>query len=342
WELRRMSYTVATNEHTPTIRRLLLQDDITAARSVIEQLPEHPETAGLTDAFRALEEKSTQHRLLLPAFRWNGFDNQYQRWIGQLLRGDLGSSLIDKRPVGPKVWAAAKVTALINGLAIFLVFLLSIPIGLMAAGYQGGWFDRLSTFGLFLLFGIPSFWLAMLMANYLTTPAFGMDFFPSMGLGNIPDGTSWWTAFRIRSSHLFLPVVCIAYPSLAYVSRHLRQSALKQLDQAYIKTARLKGLSQRSILWGHVFQNASFPIITLLGGIFPALLAGSVLIERIFNLPGMGQLLYNAALERDWPVVITLVLLNGVLTAIGLMMADLGYALADPRVRFSSTKNSVP
>lgn len=340
-ELRRLSYSeAAMSEHTPTLRRLLLQNDLAAATLTMESLAEEPEVAKLYSTFEAITQQQQRGKLLLPAFQWHGTNNQYHRWAGKLLTGDFGNSLSDRRPVGPKIVAAAKVTALLNGLAIFLVFLLSIPIGLYAAGHPGSSFDQLSTLGLFLLFGIPSFWLATLMANYLTTPAFGMDFFPSMGLGRIPENASWWTTFSIRASHLFLPVICIAYPSLAYVSRHLRQSAVQQLDRAYVKTAQLKGLSRSGILWKHVLQNASFPIITLLGGIFPALLAGSILIERIFNLPGMGQLLYNAALERDWPVVITLVLLNGILTALGLLMADFGYSLADPRIRLSSSKQS--
>jgi len=208
------------------------------------------------------------------------------------------------------------------------------------AGYRGGRFDQITTVGLFLLFGIPSFWVATLLTNFFTTPAFGMDFFPSMGFGEIPEGASVWTTIRIRAAHLFLPVLCLAYPSWAYVSRHLRRSAVHEMDQAYVKTARLKGLSRSAILWRHVLRNASFPIITLLANILPALLAGSVLIERIFNLPGMGQLLYDAALTRDWPVVIIVVLLNGLLTAAGLLLADLAYALADPRVRLNATKPS--
>ncbi len=336
-ELRRLSYSSTVDrEYLPTLRRLLLQDDPAAVAATLQPLAAVPELGPLLQAFNEVKVKGRWGDLLLPAFRWHGFDNQYHRWAGQILRGELGFSLADRRPVGPKIFAAAKVTALLNGLAILLVFLLAIPIGLYAAGYRGGWFDRLTTLGLFLLFGIPSFWLATLLANYLTTPAFCMDLFPSMGLGKLPAGAGWWSALRIRASHLFLPVICIAYPSLAYVSRHLRQSAVEQLQQAYVKTARLKGLSSSAILWRHVLQNASFPIITLLGGIFPALLAGSVLIERIFNIPGMGQLLYNSALERDWPVVITLVLLNGILTALGLFLADLGYAFADPRVRLNT------
>lgn len=340
-ELRRLAYYSPSDPSlTPVIRRLLIQDNFPNAAKTLQGLSDRPETEVLRNIFEQLQARDQAARLLLPAFRWNGTDNQYHHWAGKLLSGNFGNSLVDRRPVSAKIRAAAGVTMLLNGLALLLVYLVSIPLGLYTAGARGSWFDRLTTIGLFILFGVPSFWLATLLTNYFTTPAFNMDFFPSMGLGELPDQAGWWTILRIRASHLFLPVVCMAYPSWAYVTRHLRRSAVHELNQAYIKTARLKGLSRSTILWRHVLRNASFPIITLLGGIFPALLAGSVLIERIFNLPGMGQLLYTSAIERDWPVVITLVLINGILTAAGLLIADLGYRLADPRIRLSSPQNA--
>ncbi|SEQ22819.1 ABC transporter permease [Neolewinella agarilytica] len=320
----------------PVARRLLLQDDPKAVAAAVNSLPDDQLSQPVKAAFSQVMDGSQRHRLLLPAFRWHGAQNQYHHWLLRILSGDFGNSYLDRRPVASKIGQAMRWTILLNGIAILLVYLVSLPVGLYAAGYRGSRFDRYSTTLLFILFGLPSFWIATLVTNYFTTPAFGMDFFPSMGFGDIPDGASWWTALKIRGSHLFLPVMCLAYPSFAYVSRHLRRSAVKELDQAYVTTARLKGLSRSQILWKHVLRNASFPIITLLGGLFPALLAGSVLIERIFNLPGMGQLLYTAAVGRDWPIVITLVLLNGLLTAAGLLLADLAYAFTDPRVRLGS------
>lgn len=340
--LKTLAYTVRPDDRPETstlLRRLLLQDDYDRVKNTISGLADDPTTRPLQTAFQALENGNKRTNLLLPSLHLHGSDNQYHHWISKLLSGDLGVSLTDRRPVTKKIGRALKWTALLNGLAILLVYLISIPTGLYMAGYRGGNFDRITTFSLFLLFGIPSFWVATLLTNFFTTPAFGMDYFPSMGFGELPAGASVWEIIRIRAAHLFLPVLCLAYPSWAYVSRHLRRAAAHELDQAYIKTARLKGLSRSAILWRHVLRNASFPIITLLASILPALLAGSVLIERIFNLPGMGQLLYDAALNRDWPVVIIIVLLNGILTAAGLLLADLAYALADPRVRLHATKS---
>ena len=343
-ELRALAYAAAAGPQAETravLLRLLLQDKPARIETTLAALTDDPATASLQRAFVVLQSDNSKAALLRPAFAWNGTDNQYHHWLGNLLSGDLGHSLENRRPVGQEIMRSAKWTALINGFALLLVYIVAIPQGLYAAGYRGSWFDRLSTTGLFILFGIPSFWLATLMANYLTTPAFGLDLFPSMGVGTVPEGASFLTMLQVRAGHFFLPVICMAYPSWAYVSRHLRSSAVLELDRAYVKTARLKGLSRSAILWRHVLRNASFPIITLLARVFPVLLTGSVLIERIFDIPGMGQLLYNAARNGDWPVVIPLVLFNGILTASGLLLADLGYALADPRVRLGGAKKSL-
>ncbi|NJO86638.1 MAG: ABC transporter permease [Lewinella sp.] len=141
---------------------------------------------------------------------------------------------------------------------------------------------------------------------------------------------------------MVLPVFCLVAPALAFLSRQMRVAAVEELKQAYVLTARLKGLGVHQILWGHVLRNALFPVITLLAGLLPALLAGSVLIELIFNLPGMGGLLVEAVLASDWPVVLAVLLLNGLLTVLGLLVADLLYAVADPRLRAGLVKMPTP
>ena len=276
-------------------------------------------------------------RILYPRLYWHGSRNRYHQYLRALLRGDLGVSLSDSRPVADKIRQALPRTLLLNGVALLVVYLLAVPLGVYMAYWSGSLFDRCATGMTFLAFGIPSFWVATLLANYLTTPAFGMDWFPSMGFGRIPEGTGLLGVMQIRGAHLFLPVLCLAYPSWAYVSRHLRGATLAELDKPYVRTALMKGMAGTRVLWKHVFRNASFPLITLLGGLLPALLAGSVLIENIFNVPGMGRLLYQSALARDWPVVMALVLITGLLTVVGLVLADVGYALLDPRVRIGKS-----
>ncbi|PPK85926.1 peptide/nickel transport system permease protein [Neolewinella xylanilytica] len=314
-------------------RRLMLRSDPVRINRELNRIRELPAAAALLTAHRQMVGEANRSSLLFPRLTWHGTDNQYHRYLTGLLRGDLGVSYADGRPVAGKIAAALPGTAMLNGITLLLVYLLAVPLGLYMAYYRDTTFDRWSTLLTFLAFGLPAFWVATLLANFFTTPAFGMDWFPSMGYGRVPEGASWWTAMRIRAAHLFLPVVCLAYPSFAYVSRHLRSAALQELDKPYVRTAYMKGLTGGQVLWRHVFRNASFPLITMLGGLLPALLAGSVLIEQIFNLPGMGDLLYRSATARDWPVVISLVLINGLLTVVGLLLADIGYALLDPRVR---------
>ncbi|OAV46115.1 ABC transporter permease [Lewinella sp. 4G2] len=338
--LRQTAYPSSTaTDRTPAeslvALRLLQMDDPEQITATLQQMDRDGQAPELIAAHNRAMNAGSRSRLLGIKVAWNGTQNQYHQWLTDLLTGDLGVSYLDRQPVSAKIARALPWTLLLNFLAVLLMLVISVPLGLYLAGNAGSTVDRITTVLLFLLFGIPAFWTATLLANFFTTPAYGMDFFPSMGLGNLPADAGWWETLTVRGSHLFLPVVCLAYPALAYVSRHLRQSTLVELGKDYVNTARLKGLTERQIRWRHVFRNASFPLITIFGGLFPRLLAGSVVIERIFNLPGMGQLLYVSAVDGDWPVVIVLVLLIGVLTALGLLVADLLYALVDPRVNLN-------
>ena len=319
-----------------TARKLLLRAEPAYIAAQLDQLRESV-GENLREAHRNMERLSDKAYILRPRLYFYGWGNQYHRYLTGLLQGDLGTSYVDRRSVAEKIGVALPRTLLLNGLALVVIYLLAVPLGLYMAYRAGSRFDRWVTVLTFLAFGIPSFWVATLLANFLTTPAFGLDYFPSMGFGNVPADASWLTALRVRGAHLVLPVFCLAYPSWAYVSRQLRTAGIAELGRPYVITARMKGMAGPQVLRKHVFRNAAFPLVTMLGGLLPALLAGSVLIEKIFNLPGMGLLLYNSTLARDWPVVMALVLVNGLLTIIGLLLADVGYLLLDPRVRLAKT-----
>ncbi len=314
-------------------RRLLSNGDPDFVRRQVSELGGVSAAGELTERHREMVAGQRRSDLLWPRMYWHGVENQYHRYLTGLLHGDFGISYATRRPVAQEIAIALPRTALLNGLALLVVYLLAVPLGLYMARYAGSRFDRMSTFLTFLAFGVPSFWVATLLANSLTSEIHGMDWFPTMGFGDPRPGAGWGEALVVHAKHLFLPVLCLAYPSFAYVSRHQRAAALAELEKPYVKTARMKGLSGSQVLWKHVFRNAAFPLVTMLGSLLPALLAGSVLIERIFNLPGMGQLLYESATARDWPAITALVLVNGVLTIFGLVLADIGYAVLDPRVR---------
>ncbi len=263
-------------------------------------------------------------------------ETQYGKWVGRLLRFDFGVSLHDGRPVAAKLGEALPVTLLLSGLSILLAYLLAVPIGVHAAVRRGRWGERALTTLLFVLYSLPTFWVAMLLIVLFGGVGF-LHVFPIHGLsspGASELGAVSW--FLDRVWHLVLPVFCLSYGSLAVLSRYQRGAMLEALSQDYIRAARAKGLSERRVIWRHALPNALLPTITLFGLQFPYLISGSVIIERIFNIPGMGHLTFDAFLQRDTPVVMAVVVLSAALTLVGLVLADVLYAVVDPRIALRS------
>jgi peptide/nickel transport system permease protein len=278
-------------------------------------------------------------RNYLPGFQWYGLQNQYHHWLVQLIRLDPGQSYTDRRPVKKKVGEALYWTILLNALSFFWAFALAIPIGVYAAVKRGKRFDIWSSNLLFMGYSLPRFWVATLLVVFFTTAEYGMNWFPSIGLGNLPPEAPFWSRFWERSSHLLLPVFCQTYALVAVIARHTRGGMLEILQEDYVRTARAGGLPERQVIWRHAFRNALFPLITLLAGIFPAAIAGSIVIEFIFSIPGMGSLTYDSILRGDWPVLFTILVAGAMLTMLGILVADILYAIADPRVRAGGTKH---
>jgi peptide/nickel transport system permease protein len=256
---------------------------------------------------------------------------QYVRWLGRLVRLDFGRSFLDGRPVAEKVAERLPVTLGINAAAIVLVFLLAIPLGVVSAARPGGAFDRLTTLLVFIGYAMPSFWLALLGLSL-----FGVHlrWLPVTGLHSL-DAEAWaWPArWWDTARHLALPVGIMTFTGLAGLSRYVRTSMRDVLEQDYIRTARAKGLSERRVLFHHGLRNGLLPMVTLLGLMLPSFISGSVIMETIFAIPGMGRLFFEAVMARDDAVVMALVTVGGVLTLAGNLLADLAYAWADPRIR---------
>ena len=338
-----------------SIRSALQQLFLAHADSRITSLLEEAETLALQDSslqaallppirelkssYQAIKDHARPGLLYLPDIKWYGLDNQYHNWLMGFLQLDFGISYYDSRPVADKMKDALFWTILINGMAILVAYLLSIPLGVFSAVWKDSFFDRSTTLTLFILYSLPSFWIGTMLLVFFTTPEYGMDWFPSIGLGNLPPEAPFWSRFWERASHMGLPVFCLAYGALAFISRQMRGGMLNVIGQDYIRTAWAKGLSGRAVIWRHAFRNALFPIITLFANIFPAVFAGSVAIEVIFNIPGMGKLTIDAILQRDWPVVYTVLMLSAILTMAGILIADVLYAWADPRVSYSRNKS---
>jgi peptide/nickel transport system permease protein len=269
----------------------------------------------------------------IPRLRWHGADNRYHRWMTRFFTRDSQRSMVDGQPVWTRIGQAARWTLIINGIAILLAYGISIPLGVWMASRAGTPSESRVTLLTYALYAVPGFWLGTMLLVFLTSPTYGLDLFPAMGPATLPADIGWWETLQLRTSHLFLPVFCLTYGSVAYLARHVRNAMLGELKMEYVRAALARGLSRRQVLWSHAFPNALFPLITLLAWVLPAALAGSVAIEVIFNIPGMGRLSYQAILQEDWPIVYGILLLASVLTLTGSLIADLLYQLADPRVR---------
>ena len=207
----------------------------------------------------------------------------------------------------------------------------ALPLGVIAACRPNSWFDQATTLFVFFGFAMPSFWLALLLILF-----FGvyLDWLPISGLTSLNFRQfTFWQKVQDLGAHVTLPVLGAAFMGLAGMSRYMRGSMLEVIRQDYITTARAKGLPERVVIFKHALRNALLPVITLLGLSVPGLIGGSVIFESIFAIPGMGQLFYGAVMARDYSLVMGELVIGAVLTLLGNMLADLGYALADPRIR---------
>lgn len=270
-------------------------------------------------------------------------DNRYARWLfgdGEntrgVIRGDFGFSYSSHQPVGQIISNHIGYTLFFSLAGILLAYLISIPLGVYAAVKKDSWFDRSSSVVLFLLYSMPSFWLATLLLVSFANPD-TLYWFEQSGIKPVqgyPAGASLWQKLCISFPYIVLPLVCYTYSSLAFLSRTLRVSVLENIKQDYITTARAKGLPEGKVVWRHAFRNSLLPLITVLANIFPYAIGGSVVLETIFTLPGMGFETYRAITGQDYPVIMAMLTLTSILTIVGLLVQDILYALADPRISF--------
>lgn len=257
---------------------------------------------------------------------------QYGQWITRLVKLDFGNSMSsDGRPVWDRIKERLPLTVSMNVVSLVLTLLLAIPIGVASAYWHGGWFDRSMTVLVFIGFAMPGFWLALLLMLFF---GIHLEWLPLSGLTSLDYNTlSPFGKLVDIAKHLVLPLFVYTFGSLAGMSRFMRSSMLEVLRQDFILTARAKGLPVRSVIFRHALRNALLPVITILGLSLPGLIGGSVIIESIYALPGLGQLFYTAVMARDYPLIMGNLVLGAVLTLAGNLIADLCYGLADPRIR---------
>ena len=261
---------------------------------------------------------------------------QYFWWLRGVLTLDFGRSIFDGRAVTAHIVEKMPNTFALNFIAFLVSAALGVPIGLWSATRSGHLAERASAVTFFLLYSLPSFWVALLLMHLLSVklnlvPLFGMtsdDYLQMNAAQQILD--------RVR--HLILPVVTLTYGQLAIFARFSKSALTEVIRQDFITTARAKGVAPSAVLWRHAFRNALIPLITLLGLTIPYLISGSVIVETIFQWDGIGRLYYDSMLQRDYPTVLGLTVTTAVITLFASLLADILYAFADPRIRFEEAR----
>lgn len=257
---------------------------------------------------------------------------QYLEWLKRITTLNFGISFTaNHEPVITEIGRTIGITILINSLALIFIFLFSVPLGVLSAVKHDSLFDKITTVLVFIGFAAPSFWVALLLIIF-----FGID------LHILPIGGITSMGYNFLSppekitdiaEHLIMPVFVAGFGGIAGLSRYLKGNMLEVYRQDYIITARAKGLKERTVVYKHAMKNALIPFITILGLSVPGLIGGSVIIETIFDINGMGRLFYQSVLARDYPTIMGILVIGAVLTLIGNLLADIAYALVDPRLR---------
>jgi peptide/nickel transport system permease protein len=251
---------------------------------------------------------------------------QYWRWLRTTVSGDLGFSYKQNESVVQLLEERLPKTALLAGIAVVLALLVAVPLGFLQALRRNKPVDYALTGVTFVFYSTPAFWLAIVL---ITLFAIHWHVFPAQA----PQGDIGEIVSQPRG--LVLPVLTIMLVSIAFYSRYVRSSTLENLLQDYVRTARAKGASTRRVVVRHVMRNALVPVVTLVGISLPFVFAGTLISEQVFNYPGMGLLFYNSAVARDYPVLLAVTLVVGMATVLGSLIADVCYALLDPRVRYT-------
>ncbi len=257
---------------------------------------------------------------------------QYFSWLTRITTFNFGRSFTaDHEAVITEISRTIGITIIINSLALVFIFLFSIPIGVLSAVKQYSLFDKISTVLVFIGFAAPSFWIALLLIIFF---GINLHWLPIGGITSINYGYLSPAGKLINiSKHLIMPVFVAGFGGIAGLSRYLRGNMLEVYRSEYITTARAKGLKEPVVIFKHALRNALIPFITILGLSVPGLIGGSVIIETIFDINGMGRLFYQSVLARDYPTIMGILVIGAVLTLLGNLLADIAYALIDPRLR---------
>lgn len=261
------------------------------------------------------------------------FHERYLQWIGRLARLDFGNSMsTDGRPVATKIKERLWPTMSLALISLTLSLGLSIPIGIYCAARQNRLFDTVSSTFLYALYSVPSYVMAVPLILLVSVQ---WDLLPFRGMtSDNHDSLSTTGKFMDLAKHYALITFCFSYGSWAYYSRFVRQNMLEVLRQDYVRTARAKGQSEWRVITLHAFRNTLIPMVTLLGLLLPEIIGGSVILEVMFNWPGLGRLFFESMMQRDYTTIMAMSFITAVLVLLGMLLADIGCALVDPRVAY--------
>ncbi len=253
---------------------------------------------------------------------------QYLKWLGNMIQGDFGTSIVRKgTPVTDLIMARLPNTLLLMLVSTILALLISIPLGVLSARRPYSKLDYGITFTSFIGLAVPNFWLGLILIMFL---AVNLGWFPTGGVMTLNADFSLWD----RIHHLILPAFVLATADMAGLTRYTRSSMLDVLRQDYMRTARAKGFKENRVVYKHGLRNGLLPVITIFGLMIPSFIGGAVVTEQIFSWPGLGKLFVDSAFQRDYPVIMAMTVISATLVVIGNLVADILYAMVDPRIEY--------
>jgi peptide/nickel transport system permease protein len=300
--------------------------------------PVRSEFEKVNKKYKYLLANEQKWKTYIPSLNLYGTNNRYHVWIKNLLvNGDFGNSFITQKPISENIWEKFWRSFTLIFISVFIAYMVSIPIGVYSAYKKGSVFDRSSSLILFILYSLPNFFIGTLLLYAFANPD-TLNWFPEAGhqsVENFDESWGWFDKFWHRFPYMTLPLITYTYSSFAFLSRIMRVGMIEVIGQDYIRTARAKGLSESKVIWKHAFRNSLLPIITVFANIFPLAIGGSVIVEHIFSYHGMGMETLLAIKNEDYPIIIAIFTLAGFLTMVGYLVADIMYAIVDPRISYS-------
>ena len=330
------------------LQQLLIQHDASQIDSYLKNLTDATDTitpvtplttAYKTDAqhlvetFTFLKNHPITAGLYVPSVRWYGLDNQYNTWFKNFISGNFGMAK-DDQTVVEKLKYPLSITFILGLSTLVLAFGIGMPLGVFAATHRhkrrGKWLVK----GLFAVYSLPTFWLATLAAMFLTTRYYGLKIFPEVGVGNPPVNATILESLWASLPHFILPILCMTIHPVAVIARQMQAAVQETMKKDFILTAKAKGLTQNRVMWRHAVRNSLTPMVTLLAAMIPSLVGGSLAVELIFNLNGMGKTVVEAMTGNDWSVVFAVLMLVSAVVLLGNWLSDGLYRWLNPRVDF--------